>query len=93
MLICLRRYLEEVSITTCFHQDISRNLQFQLHSYLKSNPIGKFYNAPFDVYLDDLGHQCHMINGKKRISTRFRGGKTTWLTRSLLLSLFYYGTV
>ena len=36
-----------------FHQDISRNLQFQLHSYLKSNPIGKLYNAPFDVYLDE----------------------------------------
>jgi Uma2 family endonuclease len=36
-----------------FHQDISRNLQFELHSYLKSNPIGKLYNAPFDVYLDE----------------------------------------
>ena len=36
-----------------FHQDISRNLQFELHSYLKTNPIGKLYNAPFDVYLDE----------------------------------------
>jgi hypothetical protein len=34
-------------------QDISRNLQFELHSYLKSNPIGKLYDAPFDLYLDD----------------------------------------
>jgi len=36
-----------------FHQDISRNLQFELHSYLKSNPIGRLYDAPFDVYLDE----------------------------------------
>jgi Putative restriction endonuclease len=36
-----------------FHQDISRNLQFELHSYLKSNPIGKLYDGPFDVYLDE----------------------------------------
>jgi Uma2 family endonuclease len=36
-----------------FHQDISRNLQFELHSYLKKNPIGKLYDAPFDVYLDE----------------------------------------
>jgi len=36
-----------------FHQDISRNLQFELHSYLKANPIGKLYDAPFDVYLDE----------------------------------------
>ena len=36
-----------------FHQEISRNLQFELHSYLKGNPIGKLYNAPFDVYLDE----------------------------------------
>lgn len=35
-----------------FHQDISRNLQFELHTYLKTNPIGKLYDAPFDVYLD-----------------------------------------
>jgi Uma2 family endonuclease len=35
-----------------FHQEISRNLQFELHSYLKCNPIGKLFNAPFDVYLD-----------------------------------------
>src|SRR5438132_3619607 len=36
-----------------FHQDISRNLQFELHSYLKSNPISKLYDAPFDVHLDE----------------------------------------
>ena len=34
-----------------FHQDISRNLQFELHTYLKTNPIGKLYDAPLDVYL------------------------------------------
>jgi Uma2 family endonuclease len=35
-----------------FHQEISRNLQFELHSYLKRNRVGKLFNAPFDVYLD-----------------------------------------
>jgi Uma2 family endonuclease len=37
-----------------FHQEISRNLQFELHSYLKRNPIGKLFDAPFDVYLDKI---------------------------------------
>jgi Uma2 family endonuclease len=37
-----------------FHQEISRNLQFELHSYLKRNPIGKLFNAPFDVFLDEI---------------------------------------
>jgi Uma2 family endonuclease len=37
-----------------FHQEISRNLQFELHSYLKRNPIGKIFDAPFDVYLDEI---------------------------------------
>ncbi len=37
-----------------FHQEISRNLQFELHSYLKRNPIGKLFNAPFDVYLNEV---------------------------------------
>jgi Uma2 family endonuclease len=36
------------------HQEISRNLQFELHSYLKGNPKGKLFNAPFDVYLDEI---------------------------------------
>ncbi|MBW0000463.1 MAG: Uma2 family endonuclease [Verrucomicrobia bacterium] len=34
-----------------FHQDVSRNLQGALDRYLEANPIGVFYNAPFDVYL------------------------------------------
>ena len=37
-----------------FHQGISRNLCFLLVSYLRKNKIGKAYNAPFDVYLDDF---------------------------------------
>jgi Uma2 family endonuclease len=37
-----------------FHQEISRNLGFELHSYLKHNPIGKLFDAPFDVYLDEI---------------------------------------
>lgn len=36
-----------------YHQDISRNLEFILLSYLKKRPLGKLYHAPFDVYLDD----------------------------------------
>jgi Uma2 family endonuclease len=34
-----------------YHQDISRNLELMLGNYLKSNPIGKMYHAPFDVVL------------------------------------------
>ena len=37
-----------------FHQEISRNLEFELQSYLKHNPIGKLFHAPFDVYLDQI---------------------------------------
>jgi Uma2 family endonuclease len=36
-----------------YHQEISRNLEFILCAYLKENPIGKVYHAPFDVYLDE----------------------------------------
>lgn len=35
-----------------YHQDISRNLEYILLDYLEENPIGKLYDAPFDVYLD-----------------------------------------
>lgn len=35
-----------------YHQDISRNLEYILLDYLEEHPIGKLYNAPFDVYLD-----------------------------------------
>jgi Uma2 family endonuclease len=37
-----------------FHQEISRNLQFELHGYLRRNPIGKLFDAPFDVYLNEI---------------------------------------
>ena len=36
-----------------YHQDISRNLEYILLDYLDEHPIGKLYDAPFDVYLDD----------------------------------------
>ncbi|CAN5190409.1 Uma2 family endonuclease [soil metagenome] len=36
-----------------FHQDISRNLEHILLDYLRQHPVGKLYDAPFDVYLDD----------------------------------------
>ncbi len=35
-----------------YHQDISRNLEYILLDYLEENPLGKLYDAPFDVYLD-----------------------------------------
>jgi len=34
-----------------YHQDISRNLEFLLLKYLEKHPVGKLYDAPFDVYL------------------------------------------
>ena len=34
-----------------YHQDISRNLEFILLKYLEEHPVGKLYDAPFDVYL------------------------------------------
>lgn len=37
-----------------YHQDISRNLEYQLLRYLESHPFGILYHAPFDVYLDDI---------------------------------------
>jgi Uma2 family endonuclease len=37
-----------------YHQDISGNIQFLLRSYLEKHPIGKLYNAPFDVFLDEI---------------------------------------
>jgi Uma2 family endonuclease len=36
-----------------YHQDISRNLEYILLDYLEEHPIGKLYDAPFDVYLDE----------------------------------------
>lgn len=37
-----------------FHQDISLNIVFLLRSYLEGRPIGKLYEAPFDVYFDQI---------------------------------------
>jgi Uma2 family endonuclease len=37
-----------------YHQDISRNLEYLLLRYLEEHPIGKIYDAPFDVYLGDI---------------------------------------
>jgi Uma2 family endonuclease len=36
------------------HQEISGNLEFILRSFVKSNKAGKIYDAPFDVYLDEI---------------------------------------
>jgi len=37
-----------------FHQDISRNLTFIFGTWLAENQSGKFYHAPFSVYLDEF---------------------------------------
>ncbi len=37
-----------------FHQEISRNLEFIFLKYLEKNPIGKIFDAPFDVQLTDV---------------------------------------
>jgi Uma2 family endonuclease len=36
-----------------YHQDISRNLEFLLLTYIKSQNLGKVYDAPIDVYLEE----------------------------------------
>jgi len=45
-----------------FHQDISGNIYFLLRGYLEKHPIGKLYEAPFDVYLDEFNvHQPDIV--------------------------------
>jgi Uma2 family endonuclease len=36
-----------------YHQEISANIEFLLRRYLEVHPIGKLYDAPFDVYLTE----------------------------------------
>jgi Uma2 family endonuclease len=36
-----------------FHQDISRNLEFMLLTWIRDHPIGVIYHAPFDVELTE----------------------------------------
>ncbi len=45
-----------------YHQDISGNIFFMLRSYLEKHPIGKLYEAPFDVYFDQFNaHQPDIL--------------------------------
>lgn len=37
-----------------FHQDISGNIYYLLRAYLERQPLGKLYEAPFDVYFDPI---------------------------------------
>lgn len=37
-----------------FHQEISRNIGYLFLRYLEDNPIGKIFDAPFDVQLTDV---------------------------------------
>jgi Uma2 family endonuclease len=36
-----------------YHQDISRNIEFILLTFLQDHPLGKVYDAPFDVRLGE----------------------------------------
>lgn len=36
-----------------YHQEISGNLEFILRTYLQKRPLGKLYDAPFDVFLGE----------------------------------------
>jgi Uma2 family endonuclease len=36
-----------------FHQEISRNLEIIIGTYLLANPIGKIFDAPIDVFLTE----------------------------------------
>lgn len=48
--------------TNRFHQDISLNIVLLLGGYLEKRPIGKLYEAPFDVYLDQTNaHQPDIV--------------------------------
>jgi Uma2 family endonuclease len=50
-----------------YHQDISGNIQFIIQSYLQKHPIGKLYDAPFDVYLDENNvHQPDLVFVSKK---------------------------
>lgn len=45
-----------------FHQDISLNIVLILGGYLEKHPVGKLYEAPFDVYLDEFNaHQPDIV--------------------------------
>jgi Uma2 family endonuclease len=45
-----------------YHQDISGNIYFILREYLEKHPIGRLYEAPFDVYFDQSNaHQPDII--------------------------------
>ena len=37
-----------------FHQEISRNLGFLILKHLEAHPVGKIFDAPFDVQLTDV---------------------------------------
>lgn len=37
-----------------YHQIISQNLEWILMEFLEQNPVGRFFHAPFDVYLSDI---------------------------------------
>jgi Uma2 family endonuclease len=47
-------YLYMAPAPNRYHQEISRNLELILGKYLKRNPLGKFYHAPFDVVLGEF---------------------------------------
>ena len=59
-----------------YHQDISRNLEYILLEYLEEHPIGKLYDAPFDVYFDkhNVFQPDIVFVSKKRLSILTKAG-------------------
>ena len=45
--------LEEMPAPTPWHQDISRNLEFLMWNFVREKKLGKVYDAPIDVVLED----------------------------------------
>jgi Uma2 family endonuclease len=37
-----------------YHQDVSRNIEFMILKWIEAGGGGRIYNAPFDVYLDNV---------------------------------------
>lgn len=37
-----------------YHQDISWNIEFLILQWIEAGGGGRIYNAPFDVYLDEV---------------------------------------
>ena len=59
-----------------YHQEISGRIEFLLRKYLEDHPIGKLYDAPFDVYLSETNvfQPDILFIAKKRLAILSRRG-------------------